>query len=119
MISMSIFAASFHYLGAMDARGIMVLANNFKWELQAIILDTPYKYYGASKIMACNFCSKLPASTISTGSGPYRCICNVSLILLALKTIHIIEVGTLQTAHCLTVLSATDFPKVEANIVKK
>ena len=42
----------------------MVLAGNFEQKLQAIISDAPYKYYGLSKIMACNFHLKLPASTI-------------------------------------------------------
>ena len=47
----------------------MVLADNFERKLQAIISDIPYKYYGLSyyglsEIMACNFCSKLPANTI-------------------------------------------------------
>ena len=43
---------------------IMVLAGNVEWKLQAIISDAPYKYYGLSEIMACNFRSTLPASTI-------------------------------------------------------
>ena len=42
----------------------MILAGNFEQKLHAIILDAPYKYYGLSKIMACNFCLILPASTI-------------------------------------------------------
>ena len=43
---------------------IVVLAGNFKRKLQAIISDAPYKYYGLSEIMACNFHLKLLASTI-------------------------------------------------------
>ena len=41
-----------------------ILAGNFKRKLQAILSDAPYKYYGLSEIMACNFCLKLPPSTI-------------------------------------------------------
>ena len=55
----------------------MVLAGNFEQKLQAIVSDAPYKYYGASEIMACNSCLKLPASTIpiSTQEGAYNRVC--------------------------------------------
>ena len=42
----------------------MVLAGNVERKFQAIISDAPYKSYGLSEIMACNFHSTLPASTI-------------------------------------------------------
>ena len=44
-----------------NALEYMILDSNFK---QKFISDAPYKYYGLSEIMACNFRLKLPASTI-------------------------------------------------------
>ena len=49
----------------------MALAGIFERKLQAIISDTPYKY---CRLFACNFCSKLPPSTIGVFISVYTLI---------------------------------------------